>query len=39
MSIMNKKGIENGIDQSISRKNEKIPDLVLVVTHIDIFYE
>jgi len=39
MSIKNEKDIENGFIQLSLQKNEQSPDIALIVTNIDIFYE
>jgi len=39
MPIKNEKDLENGFIQLSSQKNKKSPDIALIVTNIDIFYE
>jgi hypothetical protein len=39
MSIKNEKDIENGFIQLSLQKNKQSPDIALIVTNIDIFYE
>jgi len=39
MSIKNEKDLENGFIQLSPQQNKQSPDIAVIVTHIDIFYE
>jgi len=39
MSIKNEKDIENGFIQLSLQKNKQSPEITLIITNIDIFYE